>query len=260
MTKLVWGQPDQLHYEAGVDRGVLYSSSGNGVVWNGITSIDEAFDGGEVNSFYYDGTKYLDTVSPKNYQATLTAFSAPEEFSSCIGEKSVIPGFILTRQPRDRFGLSYRTLIDGDRGYKLHLVYNASAIPSTKSYTTLSDSVEANTLSWQINAVPMVRDTYRPSAHFVLDSTKIPVDVLQNVETMLYGSLTENGRLPSVDELLDIVAIWSPLIIIPQSISGLAQLVSGVGDLYRTTVVGILRALPNTSLYKSPIDGVYRKG
>jgi hypothetical protein len=257
MAKLVWGQPDQRRYETGVDHGVLYPDDGPGVVWNGLVGVDESFSGGELSSYHFDGVKYLDLVSPKTFQATITAFSAPEEFSRCIGDKSVIPGFVLTRQPKTRFGFSYRTLLD-DRGYKLHLVYNVLASPNGSSSRTLAGSTAPDTRSWKIDAVPPRSDTYRPSAHFVLDSTKMAPDALDILEMMLYGTSEETPRLPSIDELMDIVALWSPLRILSQSLTGLSVLQPATGDLYRTKVDGILRALPNSRLYKSPVNGLYR--
>lgn len=257
MTKLDWGQLDQRRYESGVDRGVLYPDNDPGVVWNGLVSVEESFSGGELSSYHFDGVKYLDLVSPKTFQATITAFSAPEEFSPCIGDKSVIPGFVLTRQPRARFGFSYRTLVS-DTGYKLHLVYNALASPTGKVHSSLKPGAAPETKSWKIDAVPPASSTYRPSAHFILDSKAMASDALNVVETILYGSNEETPRLPSMDELIDIVALWAPLIIIPQPVSGLTQLQTGTGDLYRTKVDGILRVLPGGRLYKSPTDGLYR--
>lgn len=296
MTKLVWGQTDQPRYQEGVDRGVLYPSNGPGVVWNGLVSVEESVVGGENNPYYFDGIKYLDVVSPKNYQANVTAFFAPEEFSPCIGEKSVIPGFVLTRQPRERFNFSYRSLLGDDLGYKLHLVYNASASPSNRSYVSIDPSSTPSTLAWKIDAVPPPSDTYRPSAHFVLDSTKMDSDALEAIETMLYGSDTLLPHFPNITELIDIMAFWGPVIIVPSvdavyidgglsysagvgivdggiasyldtdildsegmfTLVGVAHLVQGVGDLYKTKIDGIYRALPNTRLYKSPVAGVYR--
>jgi hypothetical protein len=258
MTRLVWGEESARRYEYGIDRGVLFPSDGPGVVWNGLVNVEESFVGGEVTSFHFDGIKYLDTVSPKNYQATITAFSAPEEFAPCVGDKSVIPGFVLTRQPRNRFGFSYRTGYGNDLGYKLHLVYNATASPTGKAYSSINASPSAESLSWKIDAVPPVATTYRPSAHYVLDSTKVSASALEAVETLLYGSAKLTSRLPLVEELLDLMSIWTPLIIIPQSVTGLSQLTAGSGDLYKTKVDGINRALPNTRLTTSPTSGFYR--
>lgn len=223
MARLIWNQMSQRRHEAGVDHGVLYPLSGPGVVWNGLIAVEESFAGGETSSYYFDGIKYLDLASPKNFQAAITAFSAPAAFASAIGDRSIIPGFILTRQPRVRFGLSYRTLI-GDGGYKLHLVYNALASATQRGYASIADAISATTLSWQIDATPPRSNTYRPSAHFVLDSTKVSPDAMRAIEDVLYGTLTRTPRLPSVDELIDRISFWDPVIVIPQNISGLPML------------------------------------
>jgi hypothetical protein len=260
MSKLVWDQFDQRKYEAGVDRGVLYPESGSGVVWNGLINIEESFIGGEVNPYYFDGIKFVDLVSPKNFQATLTAFSAPEEFSPCIGDKSVVPGFVLTRQQRAQFSLSYRTLIGQDKGYKLHLVYNATASVNGRSRQTIGSEVPPETLSWQIDAVPVASSSYRPSGHFIFDSTETDPEALSIIEKILYGTLTSEPRLPGIEEILDLTVIGESLTIMPEETTGLAELVSGSGDIYMTSVAGIHRALPDTRLYETSIRGLYRLG
>jgi len=256
MTRLVWGN-EQPQYETGIDRGVLYPLDSPGVVWNGLISVDQAFVGGETSPYYFDGIKYVETVSPKNYQATLSAYTAPEEFSPCIGDKSVVPGFVLTKQIREQFGLSYRTL-NGDVGYKIHLLYNALASPSNTTHSTLSATVDPSVRSWTIDAVPIYDPTRRPSAHFVVDSTEVDPVVLNLIESTLYGTAEEAPRLPSVDELIDALAFWDPVIIVPDFVSGFSELISGTGDLYRSRVDGILRLLPESRLYESTTEGFYR--
>lgn len=257
MTRLVWGLESQRRYEAGVDRGVLYPPEAPGVVWNGLVTVDETFVGGEVESLHYDGIKYLDVVSPRNYQASLTAFSAPEEFSEFVGRRSLVPGFLLTRQPRKRFGLSYRTLIESNLGYKLHLVYNALASPSSRSYSTLSQDSQAETTSWTIDAVPPQSSTHGPSAHYIFDSTKTDPLALSIIESYLYGTDNTDPRLPNFDELTDIIVIGELILIVPDEVGGLAELVPGDGDLYRTSRDGVLRALPTTRLLESSVGGIY---
>lgn len=257
MARLVW-TPEQKKYEFGVDHGVLYPQTGPGVVWNGLINVEESFVGGEVDSYYFDGIKYIDKVSPKNYQATVTAFSAPGEFSSCVGDKSVIPGFVLTRQPRTRFSFSYRTQLGDGIGYKIHLVYNAIASNTAKGYSTTKSSISANQYSWKIDATPPWNNTYRPSAHFIIDSTKINPDTLAVIEDILYGTETLSPRLPTIESLLDLIQLWSPLILNVQVVTGLSTLTAGNGDLYKTKVDGINRALPATRLQPSLISGLYR--
>lgn len=256
MARLVWGQPSQRKYEAGVDRGVFYPENSPGVVWNGLVSIEESADGGERNSYYFDGTKYVDLVSYRTYQATLSAFSAPEDFSNNLGDLAIVPGFVLTRQRRRRFGFSYRSMIN-ETDYKLHLVYNAIASLNSRGYSSMSNTPNVNPFAWVINAVPPQNETHRPSAHYIFDSTKIAPAVLDVIETILYGTDTKPPRMPSLIELFGLVN-WEPLSIVPDSVDGLAALIPGEEDLYRGGVPGLNLALPNTRLYKSLIDGLYR--
>lgn len=201
MTRLVWDQITDRRYENGIDRGVLYPSSGLGVVWNGLTSVDESFVGGEHTPLHFDGIKYLDIVAAKDFQATVKAFSAPSEFAPCVGELSPKPGFILTRQARERFNFSYRSMVSGD-GYKIHIVYNALATQTSRGYSSISDSVSPTQFEWKVDAVPPVTGTHRPSAHFVVDSTNTDPIALALLETYLYGTTLTDAYLPSAEDLI----------------------------------------------------------
>lgn len=201
MTKLVWGKVDERKYEIGVSHGVFYPEAGPGVVWNGLTNVSQSVIGGVRDSFYFDGIKYIDTIKGHDYQATLKAFAAPLEFGPCLGEKELVPGFTLTRQPRSRFGLSYRTRVNED-DYKLHLVYNATVSPNSQQYTSISENASAEVISWKIDAVPNVEAGYAPTAHLILDSTRTPYGLLQLLEQMIYGSDVLEPELPSVAEMM----------------------------------------------------------
>lgn len=201
MTKLIWDNVNERKYEIGVSHGVFYPETGPGVVWNGLTGVSQKPVGGERESFYYDGIKYIDYAKRRDYQATLKAFAAPLEFGECLGEKALVPGFILTRQPRARFGLSYRTNVNEDN-YKIHLVYNATISPDSQSYTSISESAAAEVISWTIDATPVVEDGYSPTAHLILDSTRTPDGLLQLLEHQIYGSDVLEPELPSVAEMM----------------------------------------------------------
>jgi hypothetical protein len=257
MARLVWGEVSERTYEVGVDRGVLYPQNGFGVAWNGLTGIDQSADGAEVSSYYYDGIKYIDLVGQRSYKATLNAFSAPEEFAYQVGDQALVPGFIFTKQARQRFGLAYRTMIEPERGYKIHLLYNALATPTGRSHSTLNDEQSVGTFSWSIDAVPVAVAGFRPSAHFVIDSTKMEPDALEAIEKILYGSATSEPRLPTVDELLDFMVDWVSLIVVPDTVTGLADLVPGLGDMYRMRIAGLHKALPETRLVETATEGFY---
>jgi hypothetical protein len=263
MTRLVWNKPTEHRYEYGVDRGVFYKEVsqgeyGDGRVWNGLISVEETHLGGEIASYFFDGAKYLDTVNPKTYQATFTAFSVPEQLLRAYGEVPVVPGVILTRQAKSLFGLSYRTFTKNEAGYKIHLIYNAYVTKTQSSHNSSTDSPSTETTSWKIDASPILLQKVRPTAHYILDSTKLDPDILDVIETILYGSSDELARLPNITKLVNIINNWSPLIIIPQEITGIADLVAGMGDLYRTLQNGLHGALPETRLVETALPGLYR--
>lgn len=216
MTTLVWDQIGQRRYETGVDRGVLYIPNNlgvytNGVAWNGLTNVNETPSGAEANAQYADNIKYLNLFSAEEFGATIEAFTYPDEFAQYDGLGTPAVGVVIGQQARKSFGLSYRTKIgndvDGDaHGYKLHLVYGCSASPSEKSYSTINDSPEAITFSWDITTVPVPVTGYRPTSILVVDSTKVTSGDLTDLENLLYGTSGTNPSLPSPDAVISIFA------------------------------------------------------
>lgn len=213
MTQLVWGQIDKRHYEQGVDRGVLYLPGSPGIVWNGLTSVVESYEDSGIKSYYLDGIKYLDVVNSKVFQATIRAFSAPKEFDICMGYQTPRPGLMLTGQSRAEFGFSYRTRVDGDKNYKIHLVYNATASATARGYNTLSDAPKPSIFEWNIGAIPVDSDTHKPSPHYILDSSRMNPYVLEDIESSLYGSYSKSSKLPDPSEIMSILTngITEPL-------------------------------------------------
>jgi hypothetical protein len=206
-----WDLSGEKTYEVGIDRGVFFFN-GAGVPWNGLVSVKEGASGGEVGEYHMDGMKYAQTVSSETFTATLEAFSSPSNFSLCDGRKEVYSGLIATSQKRYAFDLSYRTLIGDDvvateRGYKIHLVYNAIAAPSDVTRQTLSDSIDPVLYSWDLTTVPPYLQTYnlgiRPTAHLIIDSTKADPVKLAVFEDYIYGSDTTESQSPPID------TVWS---------------------------------------------------
>lgn len=213
MTRINWDAVGSRRFEMGVDRGVLYIDD-IGVPWNGIVSVTEQKEGGSTKAYYLDGDRFLTRVKPSEYKATLRAFSSPEEFDAVDGTVEIYDGLFSTHQNRKSFGLSYRTLLGDDvtarRGYKIHILYNVYAEPSEQDFQTLSDSPEAINLSWDLSSTPVhVGPGYRPTGHFVVDSTRVSPEVLAEVEEALYGSDFVNPGQPSIDELLAIFAAFA---------------------------------------------------
>lgn len=215
MTRLVWGATGERFYEAGVDRGVLYVDQNPGVAWNGLTSVQENPNGGSPSPYYVDGYKYINVATASEFEATIEALSTPSEFGVCDGSHSLQNGLIVTHQVRKPFGFSYRTLVGNDteefdRGYKIHIVYNALASPSSRSYSSLNDSPQPSMLSWPITTVAPRFAGIRPTAHVIIDSRSTDPATLLEVEDILYGSDVLPARQPSLEELSLIFAPPAP--------------------------------------------------
>jgi len=216
MPKLVWDQTGERLYETGVKNGVLYprSSAGlypTGVAWNGLITISEAPSGAEPTPLYADDIKYLTLMSNEEFAASIEAYTYPEEFAACDGSAELAEGVLVGQQSRQAFGLSYRTTLGNDTelndyGYKLHIIYNALAAPSQKAYSTINDSPEAITFSWELTTSPENVTGLKPTATIVIDSTKADPTALASLEDMLYGSDSLTASLPLPDEIAALFA------------------------------------------------------
>lgn len=220
MPKIKWDQTGQRLYETGVDHGVLYipdasSEYTGGVAWNGLTGVTESPSGAEANPQYADNKKYLNLYSAEEFGATVEAFTYPEEFEQCDGTAELAPGVTIGQQARKSFGLAYRTLVGNDVegtdfGYKLHLIYGAMAAPSEKAHTTVNDSPEALTFSWELTTTAVEVDGFKPTASLTINSTKVDAAGLAALEAVLYGDDTNEPRLPLPDEVATLVGATVP--------------------------------------------------
>ena len=217
MSKLVWDKTGERFYETGVKNGVLYTVDENGayskgVAWNGLTAVTESPSGAEASPLYADDIKYLNLMSAEEFGCSIEAYTYPEEFEACNGEAELVPGVKIGQQKRATFGFSYRTAIgndvDGtDHGYKIHIVYGCLASPSEKAYSTINDSPEAITFSWEITTTPVSVDGFKPTAHLEIDSTKIDTEKLAILEAKLYGSESEEPTLPLPSEIVELIGV-----------------------------------------------------
>lgn len=219
MSKLKWDQINERKYETGVDRGVLFVQDDVtglwpvGVPWNGLVSVSEKPSGAESNPKYANNKKYLDLTSLEEYACTIEAFTYPDEFGDCDGTAEIIPGVRVGQQRRKGFAFAFRTLVGNDVlgedfGYKITLVWGAKAKPSEKSHSTVNESPEAMTLSWEVTTTPVDIEGYKPTASMTIDSTTLDTAKLAKLvllEDMLYGTDGAPGteaKMPTPDEVV----------------------------------------------------------
>lgn len=212
--KLVWDKTGEHYYETGVKNGVLYpmSASGTypkGVAWNGLTAVTESPSGAEPTALYADDIKYLNLMSNEEFGATIEAYTYPDEFAECDGSASLTEGVYIGQQARKTFGLCYRTTLGNDAkgndyGYKLHIIYGAMASPSEKAYSTINDSPDAITFSWELSTTPVAVANFKPTASLTIDSTKVNAQKLAELEEILYGKdgTGEDNSVGAVDPRL----------------------------------------------------------
>jgi hypothetical protein len=218
MAKLLWDAVGKHIYEAGVSKGVLYVQDDTGaypkgVAWNGLTAVTESPSGAEATPIYADNIKYLNLTSAEEFGATIEAYTYPDEFAECDGSKSIgtgATGVRIGQQPRKTFGMSYVTVLGNDvegeaYGYKIHLIYGCLAAPSEKGYSTINDSPEAITFSWEVSTTPIPVTGFKPTATLIIDSTVTADAKLKAIEDLLYGTEAASSKLPTPDEIIAIL-------------------------------------------------------
>lgn len=217
MSKLVWDQSGKRLYETGVDHGVLYPIQtggvySKGVAWNGLTAVTESPSGADVNDIYADNMKYLGLVGAEKFGATVEAYTYPDEFAECDGSVELVKGATIGQQNRKVFGMVYRTVIGNDvdgneHGYKLHLIYGATAAPSEKAYNTINEDPEVITFSWELSTTPVNVTGHKPTASLTIDSTKVDPTKLAELEKILFGDTETEPRLPLPDEIAQLLNV-----------------------------------------------------
>jgi hypothetical protein len=98
-------------------------------------------------------------------------------------------------------------------GYKIHLIYGASASPSEKSYETINDSPEPIQFSWEFTTVPVdvtiTGQTHKPTALLTIDSRKFTSEALKAkltaLENALYGTENTDPYLPLPGEVYSLL-------------------------------------------------------
>lgn len=215
MSKIKWDQEGKRLYETGVSNGVLYVHSEGqyqaGVAWNGLIGVTESPSGAEATPIYADNIKYLSLTSAEEFAASIEAYTYPDEFAECDGSAELATGVMIGQQKRKKFALVYKTIIGNDteneaHGYKLHIIYGCQAAPSERAYTTVNDSPEAITFSWEISTTPVEVTGRKPTSILTLDSTKVNAAKMQKIENKLFGD-DSSGQptLLTPDQVLAII-------------------------------------------------------
>lgn len=211
MALLNWGAATQRKVEYGVSKGVLYPLGRKGVVWNGLTAVHERAKGGEEVKLFADNQNYASLRTFDEFDATIEAYMYPEEFQECDGSVKVTDGVRIGQQQRLPFDFCYRTEIKTVAGnghldgYKLHLIYNATASPSDRTFNTMNDSPDAVMFSWDLHCIPFTVKGARAASTIVIDSTQADRIKVEALEKILYGHDDVDPRMPSPEEVFSLI-------------------------------------------------------
>ena len=221
MAKLVWDATGEHFYETGVDHGVLYTLDQNkkykeAEVWNGLTSVSASPSGAEETKLWADNINYASLRSAETFGGTIEAYTYPDKFAECDGTAEVVTGAYVGQQPRALFGLAYRTLVGNevdlnDHAYKLHLVWGCTCSPSEKQYSTVNDSPEAITFSWEFTTTPVPVTGYKPTSEMTIDSREVDSEGLAALEAQLFGVDAVEANLANNVEAVEEVNPWLPM-------------------------------------------------
>lgn len=212
-SALVWDAVGTRFYETGDDHGVIYLPDANGnystgAAWNGLTAVTISPEGAEATDLWADNIKYGSIRSAETVKGTIEAYTYPDEFAECNGEKELVAGMKIGQQPRKKFGFCFRSQVGNDiteeAGYILHILYGCTASPSEKGYATKNDSPEAITFSWEFDTTPVpvvdgngvAVSGAKPTATIEIDSRTVDATKLAALEAILYGSSQADARLP----------------------------------------------------------------
>ena len=221
MARLIWDNTGERLFETGIQKGVVYpynptyenedGTKGGyvgGDAWNGLVSIAESPSGAEPTALWANDTKYGELLSTEEFGGTIEAYTYPDAFGQCDGSAYLTTGVRVRQQTRKTFGMTYRSGLandtDGvDYGYVIHLVYGCKVSPSEKTNSTINDSPEANTMSWEFTTTPVAVTGYKPTSHIEIISTEVDPEKLQAFEDILYGKEGSDDlpRLPFPDEV-----------------------------------------------------------
>ena len=212
MAKLTWHGAGEREIEAGVSEVALFPMGASGyeagVAWNGVTAINENPSGADITDLYADNIKYASMRSAEKFGFTIEAYTYPDEWAECDGSKEAITGVFLGQQPRKAFGLVYKTNIGDeahpgmDKGFKLHLIYNSTAAPSGRGYTTINDNPDAISFSWEADSTPVAVTNHKATSEITIDSTKANPTKLTTLLNTIYGNENTDPTMPSPDTVL----------------------------------------------------------
>lgn len=208
MAALTWNVAADKKYESGLDRGALYPQVAgaypNGYAWEGLISVTEKPGGAEITDLWANNAKYSQLQAVEIFDGSIEAYTYPYEFLAAEGIVADVTGSSegwLHQQTRQSFGLTYRTYEGDDangqtNSYKIHIIYGCLLTPSEVARTTINDSPEATTFSWEFKTTPVSASGYSPVSKMTFDTSRMTSGDITAIEDQIWSGASPALLLP----------------------------------------------------------------
>lgn len=114
---------------------------------------------GDTNTFYADNIAYFTATANNGYQGDLELALIPDDFRTAIlGETLDTKGFYVERSGDDQKEFALLFQFEGDENATRHCLYRCTASRSSVASATQEESIEPQTESITITAMPRISD------------------------------------------------------------------------------------------------------
>lgn len=225
---LVWDLEGERTFETGTKQAAIYLYDkqtkwfGKGEAWNGFTSFTASPSGAESTKLCANDGTYASLTSAEEMGASVECYTYPAGFKKALGMLSPVKGMNIGQQARSKFGFVVKTTEGNDTeglefAYQLHILYFCEAAPAEKSYSTINDSPEAATFSYEFATTPVKVGeingvNYKPTAYINIESkdyTGEDAAKLKALEDMLYGTESTDPMLPTPAQVYSLLTTGS---------------------------------------------------
>lgn len=147
-----------VYYAVATDDGTGTLTYATPVAWKGAVnlSLDQ---NGDVNNFYADNIIYFTSSANNGYEGDFESALIPDSFrTDVLGEVLDDKGFYVekTGTPTKEFALLFQ--FEGDESATRHCLYRCTATRPSVSGQTTEDSIEPQTETITITAMPRIND------------------------------------------------------------------------------------------------------
>lgn len=147
-----------VYYAKATDDGTGKLTYATPVAWKGAVSLSMDTQG-DTNNFYADNVVYFSSTANNGYQGDFESALIPDSFrTDILGEVLDEKGFYVekTGTPQVEFALLFQ--FEGDANATRHCLYRCTASRPAVNGSTVEDSIEPQTESITLTAMPRIND------------------------------------------------------------------------------------------------------